>query len=40
MGVMGRPLESRTTLSGGISYRNRWGIARFELEYLGWRDLR
>lgn len=40
MGVMGRPLESRTTVSGGISYRNRWGIARFELEYLGWRDLR
>lgn len=36
----GEALESRTILSGGISYRNRWGIARFEVEYLGWRDLR
>lgn len=39
-GLRGRALESRTTVSGGISYRNRWGITRFEIEYLGWRDIR
>lgn len=35
----GRPIESYATISTGLSYRNRWGIARFDFEYLSWRNL-
>jgi hypothetical protein len=35
----GRPTESYAVVAAGLACRNRWGVARFQFQYLGWRNL-